>query len=105
MREEALYGGVVRLGKTRATMFAVNYLPALLDTPIPVFIADSKSYKVPSAEKFFRDMLSDFRFGFDGKKDEIILRNQIVNLMHEKAEDSRLRRVALIMDEAQKLTE
>ncbi|MGM0883098.1 MAG: ATP-binding protein [Bacillota bacterium] len=97
--------GRPRLGKTKATTFAVTYLPEMLETPIPVFIADSKSYKVPSAEKFFRDMLSDFRFGFEGKKDEIVLRNQIVNLMHEKAERSNLRRIVLIMDEAQKLTE
>lgn len=86
-------------------MFAVTYLPTELETPIPVFCADCKSYKVPSAEKFYRDMLSDFSFGFEGKKDEIVLRNQIVNLMHEKAERSNLRRIVLIMDEAQKMTE
>lgn len=97
--------GRPRLGKTKATTFAVTYLPEELKTPIPVFVADSKSYKVPSAEKFFRDMLSDFQFGFEGKKDEIVLRNQIVNLMHEKAERTPLRRIVLIMDEAQKLTE
>lgn len=97
--------GRPRLGKTRATMFAVTYLPSELETPIPVFCVDCKSYKVPSAEKFYRDMLSDFSFGFAGKKDEIVLRNQIVNLMHEKAERSNLRRIVLIMDEAQKMTE
>ncbi|WP_044649337.1 ATP-binding protein [Paenibacillus terrae] len=97
--------GRPRLGKTRATMFAVNYLPSELETPIPVLVADCKSYRVPSPEKFFRDMLSDFSFGFNSKKDEIVLRNQIVNLMHEKAEHSNLRRIVLIMDEAQKMTE
>jgi len=97
--------GRPRLGKTRATMFAVTYLPELLESLLPVFVADSKSYKVPSAEKFFRDMLADFRFVFEGKRDEIVLRNQIVNLMHEKAERSNLRRLVLIMDEGQKLTE
>ncbi|REE91524.1 hypothetical protein A8990_10431 [Paenibacillus taihuensis] len=56
--------GRPRLGKTKATTFAVEYLPELLNMPIPVFIADSKSYKVPSAEKFYRDMLTDFKFKF-----------------------------------------
>lgn len=97
--------GRPRLGKTRATVYAVNYLPAELVTPIPIFVADCKSYKVPSAEKFYRDMLNDFSFRFESKKDEIVLRSQIVNLMHEKGERSNLRRVVLIMDEAQKMTE
>lgn len=97
--------GRPRLGKTKATTFAVNYLPELLNTPIPVFVADSKSYKVPSAEKFYRDMLNDFEFSFEGKKDELTLRNQIVNLLHESAEHAPGRRVVVIMDEGQKLTE
>lgn len=97
--------GRPRLGKTKATEFAVSYLSELLNSPIPVFVADSKSYKVPSAEKFYRDMLIDFKFAFEGKKDEITLRNQIVNLLHASAERSSRRRVVFIMDEAQKLTE
>ncbi|MFX3634426.1 MAG: AAA family ATPase [Candidatus Pristimantibacillus sp.] len=97
--------GRPRLGKTKATTFAVNYLPEVLQYQIPVFVADSKSYKVPSAEKFFRDMLLDFNYGFSTKKDEIVLRNQIVSLMHEKAERCSHRRVALLMDEAHKMTE
>lgn len=97
--------GRPRLGKTKATTFAVNYLPEVLEYKLPVFVADSKSYKVPSAEKFFRDMLTDFNFGFPTKKDEIVLRNQIVSIMHEKAEQCAHRRVALIMDEAHKMTE
>ncbi|MDQ8739160.1 ATP-binding protein [Paenibacillus sp. LHD-38] len=97
--------GRPRLGKTRATIFAVSYLPAELETLIPIFVADCKSYKVPSAEKFYRDMLHDFFFRFETKKDEVVLRSPIVNLMHEKGERSNLRRVVLIMDEAQKMTE
>lgn len=97
--------GRPRLGKTRATVYAVNYLPAELESPIPIFVADCKSYKFPSAEKFYRDMLHDFKFRFETKKDEVVLRNQIVNLMHERGERSNLRRVVLIMDEGQKMTE
>jgi hypothetical protein len=82
--------GRPRLGKTKATEYAVTYLPEELETFIPVFCADCKSYKVPSAEKFYRDMLSDFKFGFQGKKDEVVIRNQIINLLHEKAERSNL---------------
>lgn len=47
----------------------------------------------------------DFRFPFTARRKPSDLRNQIVNLMMEKAEKSRLRRIILIMDEAHRLTE
>lgn len=97
--------GRPRLGKTSAIKFAIENLPAYMAAPLPILIANSNAYKVPSEEKFFVDLLQDFNFPFTAKRKPSDLRNQIVNLLMEKAEKSRLRRIILIMDEAQRLTE
>lgn len=97
--------GRPRLGKTFSTLFAVNYLPVDLGMPIPIFLAECKQYKAPNEEKFYRDLLIDFKFNYTAKKDPVQLRQQIVNLFQEKAERTPLRRVVLVMDEAQRMTE
>lgn len=97
--------GRPRLGKTSAIKFAIENLPAYMAAPLPILIANSNAYKVPSEEKFFVDLLQDFRFPFTARRKPSDLRNQIVNLLMEKAEKSRLRRIILIMDEAHRLTE
>ncbi|KAA8786756.1 ATP-binding protein [Paenibacillus amylolyticus] len=97
--------GRPRLGKTTALKFALENLPHFINAPIPIFIANSNSYRFPSEEKFYADLLHDFQFPFIARRKPGELRNQIVNLLKEKAELSRLRRVILIMDEAHHLTE
>lgn len=56
-------------------------------------------YRIPREEKFFLDLLNDFKFPFPSK------RKQIINLLIEQREKSKLRRVVLIIDEAHRLTE
>ncbi|MGM1044519.1 MAG: AAA family ATPase [Bacillota bacterium] len=97
--------GRPRLGKTSAIKFAIENLPSYMAAPLPILIANSNSYKVPSEEKFFVDLLQDFKFPFTTRRKPSDLRNQIVNLLMEKSEKSRLRRIILIMDEAHRLTE
>lgn len=97
--------GRPRLGKTSAIKFAIENLPAYMAAPLPILIANSNAYKVPSEEKFFVDLLQDFKFPFTTRRKPSDLRNQIINLLLEKAEKSRLRRIILIMDEAHRLTE
>lgn len=97
--------GRPRIGKTSALKFAIEHLPTDLGAPLPILIANSNSYRVPSEEKFFLDLLNDFNFPFPAKRKPAEMRRQIVNLMLEKAEKSRLRRIILIMDEAHRLTE
>jgi hypothetical protein len=97
--------GRPRLGKTSAVKFAIENLPTQLGAPLPILIANSNSYRVPSEEKFFLDLLNDFKFPFPSKRKPAEMRRQIVNLMLEKAEKSRLRRIILIMDEAHRMTE
>ncbi|KAA8745347.1 ATP-binding protein [Paenibacillus sp. UASWS1643] len=97
--------GRPRIGKTYAIKYAIENFPTYMEAPLPILIANSNSYKVPSEEKFFVDMLQDFKFPFIKRRNPSDLRNQIVNLLMEKAEKSRLRRIILIMDEAHRLTE
>lgn len=97
--------GRPRLGKTSAVKFAIENIPNQIGAPLPILIANSNSYRVPSEEKFFLDMLNDFKFPFPSRRKPTEMRRQIVNLMLEKAEKSRLRRIILIMDEAHRLTE
>ncbi|MDN4603833.1 MULTISPECIES: ATP-binding protein [Paenibacillus] len=97
--------GRPRLGKTTALKFALENLPNYLQSPIPIFIANSNSYRVPSEEKFYSDLLYDFNFPFVARRKPGEMRNQIVNLLKEKAETSGTRRVIVIMDEGQNLTE
>nr|WP_281378875.1 AAA family ATPase [Paenibacillus phyllosphaerae] len=97
--------GRPRLGKTSAVKFAIENLPTQVGAPLPILIANSNSYRVPSEEKFFYDLLSDFRFPFPAKRKPAEMRRQIANLMLEKAERSKVRRIILIMDEAHRLTE
>lgn len=72
---------------------------------MPILLANCNSYRVPSEEKFYSDLLSDFKFPFTSKRNPPELRRQIVNFMLEKAEKSKLRRLVLIIDEAHRLTE
>ncbi|SDD53498.1 AAA domain-containing protein [Paenibacillus sp. CF095] len=97
--------GRPRIGKTFAVVFALENLPQYLNAPIPIFIVNSNSYKFPNEGKFFADLLRGFNFPFKARRQSDEMRNQIVNFLKEKAELSRLRRVILIMDEAQVLTE
>ncbi|TDL69382.1 ATP-binding protein [Paenibacillus amylolyticus] len=97
--------GRPRLGKTTALKFALENLPHFMNAPIPIFIANSNSYKFPNEGRFYADLLHDFEFPFIARRKAEEMRNQIVNLLKERAELSRLRRVILIMDEAHRLTE
>lgn len=97
--------GRPRIGKTFAVKFALENLPQYINAPIPIFIVNSNSYKFPNEGKFFADLLRGFKFPFKARRQSDEMRNQIVNFLTEKAELSRLRRVILIMDEAQVLTE
>ncbi|WP_051289903.1 ATP-binding protein [Paenibacillus massiliensis] len=96
--------GRPRLGKTYALKFALENLSQFINAPIPIFIANSNTYRFPSEEKFYADLLYDFEFPFVARRKPGEMRNQIVNLLKEKSE-SRLRRAILIMDEAHHLTE
>ncbi|TVY02168.1 ATP-binding protein [Cohnella terricola] len=97
--------GRPRIGKSKAVEYALNYLPNKLGAPIPIFITNSNLYRVPSEEKFFKDILNDFHLPDPIKRKPTELRRQIVNLLMEHGEKSRLRRVILIIDEAHRLTE
>ncbi|WP_010503833.1 ATP-binding protein [Paenibacillus elgii] len=97
--------GRPRIGKTKSVEFALSYLPAQLGTYFPVLKTRCKSYRHPTEEKFFGDMLVDFKFPFPSKQKAPAMRQQIVNLMLEQGERSKLRRVMLIIDEGQWLTE
>lgn len=97
--------GRPRIGKTSAVKFAIENLPTQIGAPLPILIANSNSYRVPSEEKFFLDLLNDFKFPFPARRKPAEMRRQIVNLMMEKAEKSKMRRIMLIMDEAHRLTE
>lgn len=97
--------GRPRIGKTSAVKFAIENLPTQIGMPLPILIANSNSYRVPSEEKFFLDLLNDFKFPFPARRKPAEMRRQIVNLMMEKAEKSKMRRIMLIMDEAHRLTE
>ncbi|RCW40581.1 AAA family ATPase [Paenibacillus prosopidis] len=97
--------GRPRLGKTSAVKFAIENLPTQIGAPLPIIIANSNAYRVPSEEKFFLDLLNDFKFPFPARRKPAEMRRQIVNLMLEKAEKSKMRRIILIMDEAHRLTE
>ncbi|MDF9839680.1 MULTISPECIES: ATP-binding protein [Paenibacillus] len=97
--------GRPRLGKTYALRFAIENLPTSIGVPLPILMANSNSYKVPNEEKFYYDLLSDFKFPFPAVRKPAEMRRQIVNLMLEKAEKSKMRRIILIMDEAHRLTE
>ncbi|KOY16703.1 ATP-binding protein [Paenibacillus xylanivorans] len=97
--------GRPRLGKTTALKFALENLPNFINAPIPIFIANSNTYRFPSEEKFYSDLLYDFDFPFVSRRKPGELRNQIVNLLKEKAETSGTRRVIVIMDEGHNLTE
>jgi hypothetical protein len=94
-----------RLGKTSAVKYAIDNLPTMVGAPLPILIANSNWYRVPSEEKFYFDLLSDFKFPFPARRKPAEMRRQIVNLMLEKAEKSKMRRIILIMDEAHRLTE
>lgn len=97
--------GRPRIGKTWALKFAIDHLPTSFGAPLPILLANCNYYKVPSEEKFYSDLLEDFKFPFSAKRDPSELRRQIVNFMFEKAEKSKLRRLVLIMDEAHRLTD
>ncbi|MEK4058512.1 MULTISPECIES: ATP-binding protein [Paenibacillus] len=97
--------GRPRIGKTWALRFAIDHLPTNFDAPLPILYANCNSYRVPSEEKFYSDLLSDFKFPFISKRNSSELRRQVVNFMLEKAEKSKLRRLVLIIDEAHRLTE
>lgn len=97
--------GRPRIGKSRSVEFALNYLPAQLGTFFPILRTQCKSYRVPSEEKFFGDLLADFKFAFPSKRNPSLMRRQIVNLMLEQGERSQMRRIMLVIDEAQRLTE
>ncbi|MNO23252.1 Archaeal ATPase [compost metagenome] len=97
--------GRPRIGKTSAVKFAIENLPSQIGAPLPILMANSNSYRVPSEEKFFQDLLGDFKFPFPARRKPPEMRRQIVNLMLEKAERSRMRRIILVMDEAHRLTE
>ncbi|MCY9589843.1 AAA family ATPase [Paenibacillus chitinolyticus] len=97
--------GKPRLGKTSAVKFAMENLSLMVGAPLPILIANTNWYKVPSEEKFYYDLLQDFRFPFPSKRKPAEMRRQIVNLMLEKAEKSKMRRIVLVMDEAHRLTE
>src|SRR5690606_29039001 len=97
--------GRPRIGKTSAVKFAIDNLPIHVGAPLPILVANTNSYRMPSEEKFFLDLLNDFKFPFPSRRKVTEMRRQVVNLMLEKAEKSTLRRIILIMDEAQRLTE
>lgn len=97
--------GRPRLGKTSAVKFAIENLPTQIGSPLPILVANCNAYRVPSEEKFFLDMLNDFKFPFPAKRKPAEMRRQIVNLMLEKAEKSKQRRIILVMEEAHRLTE
>ncbi|KEQ22515.1 AAA family ATPase [Paenibacillus tyrfis] len=97
--------GRPRIGKSISIEFALNYLPMQLGTLFPILRTKCSSYRVPTEEKFFGDMLSDLKFPFPAKRNPSAMRQQIVNLMLEQGERSRMRRIMLVIDEAQRLTE
>ncbi|WP_410768713.1 ATP-binding protein [Fontibacillus sp. BL9] len=97
--------GRPRIGKTWALKFAIEHLPTSFGAPLPILLANCNSYRMPSEEKFYSDLLDDFDFPFATKRNPSELRRQIVNLMLEKAEKSKIRRLVLIIDEAHRLTE
>jgi len=97
--------GRPRIGKTKSVELALNYLPMQIGEYFPILSTRCKSYRVPTEEKFFGDILSDFKFSFPAKRSPTAMRQQIVNLMLEQGERSKLRRVMLVIDEAQRLTE
>lgn len=97
--------GRPRIGKSKSIEFALNYLPMQLGTLFPILRTKCSSYRVPTEEKFFGDMLSDLKFPFPAKRNPSAMRQQIVNLMLEQGERSRMRRIMLVIDEAQRLTE
>ncbi|TVX93262.1 ATP-binding protein [Paenibacillus agilis] len=97
--------GRPRIGKSSSIQFAMRYIPEKLGAPIPIFSTSCNLYRMPSEEKFFLDMLNDFKFPFPSKRKPSNMRSQIVNLLIEQGEKSKLRRVVLIIDEAHRLTE
>lgn len=97
--------GHPRFGKTRATFFALNYLPKELHSDIPIFITECKQSRIPSERSFYKDMLDDFNFDFSSSRDVQQLRKQIVHLFIEKGERSPVRKVVLFIDEAHRMTE
>jgi len=97
--------GRPRLGKSWAVKFASKHLPDEVGAPVPIFLSSCKQYRVPNEEKFYLDLLNDFKFPFPAKRKPADMRRQIVNLMLEKGERSVLRRVVLVIDEAQRLAE
>lgn len=76
--------GRPRIGKTWALRFAIDHLPTNFDAPLPILYANCNSYRVPSEEKFYSDLLSDFKFPFISKRNSSELRRQVVNFMLEK---------------------
>ncbi|MCP1310786.1 TniB family NTP-binding protein [Paenibacillus tyrfis] len=91
--------GRPRIGKSKSIEFALNYLPMQLGTLFPILRTKCSSYRVPTEEKFFGDMLSDLKFPFPAKRNPSAMRQQIVNLMLEQGERSRMRRIMLVIDE------
>jgi hypothetical protein len=97
--------GRPRIGKTKSVEFALNYLPVRLGIDFPILRTRCRSYRVPTEEKFFGDILTDFKFSFPSKRNAPVMRQQIVNIMLEQGEKSKMRRILLVIDEAHRLTE
>ncbi|WP_036217490.1 AAA family ATPase [Lysinibacillus sphaericus] len=100
----AIIHGRPRLGKTRAIKYLIKVLPKELNQNIPMFHIKCKTYKNPSENSFFEDLLDGVghaapELGRPSEK-RVRLKHFFINM----AEKSKQNKIVIFIDDAQKLT-
>ncbi|PKU51483.1 ATP-binding protein [Lysinibacillus fusiformis] len=100
----AIIHGRPRLGKTRAIKYLIKVLPKELNQNIPMFHIKCKTYKNPSENNFFEDLLDGVghaapELGRPSEK-RVRLKHFFINM----AEKSKQNKIVIFIDDAQKLT-
>ncbi|MCS1384873.1 ATP-binding protein [Lysinibacillus sphaericus] len=100
----AIIHGRPRLGKTRAIKYLIKVLPKELNQNIPMFHIKCKTYKNPSENNFFEDLLEGVghaapELGRPSEK-RVRLKHFFINM----AEKSKQNKIVIFIDDAQKLT-
>ncbi|MCK1988215.1 ATP-binding protein [Lysinibacillus fusiformis] len=100
----AIIHGRPRLGKTRAIKYLIKVLPKELNQNIPMFHIKCKTYKNPSENNFFEDLLDGVGHAVPelGRPSE--KRVRLKHFFINTAEKSKQNKIVIFIDDAQKLT-